>query len=83
MSNVAEWQRGSAAARATRARLGLGLEACLVDVLLAVEELGGVPVTVLALPDGLAGLQGRKHDRSFIFVNGVEPPGASALHPGS
>ena len=69
MSSVAEWQRGRAAARAARVRLGLGLEA---DVLLAVEELAGVPVTVLGLPAGLAGLQGRKHDLSFIFVNGAE-----------
>jgi Zn-dependent peptidase ImmA (M78 family) len=74
MTSVTEWERGYAAARAARVKLGLGLEASLADVLLAIEELGGVPVTVLELPDGLAGLQGRKHDRSFIFVNGAEPP---------
>jgi len=74
MSNVAEWERGYVAARSARARLGLGLEAPIADVVLAVEDLAGVPVTVFALPDGLAGLQGCKHDRSFIFVNGVESP---------
>jgi len=74
MSYVAESERGRAAARAARVRLGLGLEAPLVDALLAIEDLAGVPVSVLTLPEGLAGLQGRKHDRSFIFVNGTESP---------
>ena len=74
MSNVAEWRRGYAAARAARVRLGLGTEAPLPDALLVIEDLAGVPVSVLALPDGLTGLQGRKHDRSFIFVNGAESP---------
>ena len=72
MSLVVEWERGFAAARQARSRLGLGLEAPLADLLLAIEGVAGVPVTVLTLPDGLAGLQGRKHDRSFIFVNGTE-----------
>lgn len=71
---LVESERGYRAARAARSRLGLGLEAPLADALVAIEELAGIPVTVLALPTGLAGLQGRKHDRSFIFVNGTEPP---------
>jgi len=74
VSYVAELERGYQAARDTRVRLGLGLEAPLVDAVQAIEDLALVPVTVLELPDGLAGLQGRKHDRSFIFVNGGEPP---------
>lgn len=74
MSFVAERERGQAAARDARVRLGLGLEAPLSDAVVVAEDLGGVPVTVLELPSGLAGLQGRKYDRSFIFVNGVEPP---------
>ncbi len=74
MSFVAEREKGQAAARGARVRLGLGLEAPLSDAVVVVEDLGGVPVTVLELPSGLAGLQGRKHERSFIFVNGAEPP---------
>jgi Zn-dependent peptidase ImmA (M78 family) len=74
VSYVAESERGHQAARATRARLGFGLEAPLVDAVQAVEEVAGIPVTVLDLPEGLAGLQGRQRDRAFIFVNGAEPP---------
>jgi Zn-dependent peptidase ImmA (M78 family) len=74
MNFVTESERGFAAARDARSRLGLGLEAPLADVLLAIEDVAGVPVTVLTLPAGLAGLHGRKHDRSFIFVNGTESP---------
>jgi Zn-dependent peptidase ImmA (M78 family) len=72
MSFVTESERGFAAARDARSRLGLGLEAPLADALLAIEDVADVPVTVLALPGGLAGLHGRKQDRSFIFVNGTE-----------
>jgi len=72
MTYVTELERGEAAARLARVRLGLGLDAPVADIVLAIEDLAGIPVTVLALPDGLAGLQGRKHDRSFIFVNGVD-----------
>jgi Zn-dependent peptidase ImmA (M78 family) len=73
MSFVTESERGFAAARQTRLRLGLGLEAPLADALQVIEDVGGVPVTVLAMPRGLAGMQGRKHDRSYIFVNAEEP----------
>lgn len=73
MSFVTESERGFAAARETRLRLGLGLEAPLADALLVIEDVAEVPVTVLALPCGLAGMQGRKHDRSYIFVNAEEP----------
>ena len=72
MSFVTESERGFAAAREARLRLGLGLEAPLADALLLIEDVAGVPVAVLALPAGLAGLQGRKHGRSYIFVNGLE-----------
>lgn len=74
MTFVTERDRGEAAARAARVRLGLGLEAPLSDAVVVIEDLADVPVTVLELPSGLAGLQGRKHGRSFIFINGVEPP---------
>ncbi len=72
MSVVSEAERGADAAREARSRLGLGLTGPLSDVLTVIEDVAGVPVTVLALPHGLAGLQGRKHDRSYIFVNGTE-----------
>lgn len=72
MTFVSESQRGVDAARASRSRLGLGLEAPISDVLLLIEDLAHVPVTVLDLPAGLAGLQGRRHERTFIFINGTE-----------
>jgi Zn-dependent peptidase ImmA (M78 family) len=67
-----EHARGADAARSARSRLGLGLDGPLADVLVAVEDVAGVPVTVLSLPDGLAGLQGRQAGRSYIFINGDE-----------
>jgi Zn-dependent peptidase ImmA (M78 family) len=72
MTYISELERGEAAARLARVRLGLGLEVPVADIVLGIEDLAGIPVTVLALPGGLAGLQGRKHDRSFIFVNGAD-----------
>lgn len=73
MSVTAEAERGADAARGARSRLGLGLDGPLADVLVAIEDVAGVPVTVLALPHGLAGLQGRKYGRSYIFINGTDP----------
>lgn len=70
MTVVDEQERGYAAARRTRARLGLGLEAALVDIVEAVEDLASIPVTVLVLPEGIAGLQGGKQGRDFVFLNG-------------
>lgn len=72
MSVRGEAARGADAARSARARLGLGLDGPQADVLGAIEDVAGVPVTVLALPDGLAGLQGRQGGRSYIFINGSE-----------
>jgi Zn-dependent peptidase ImmA (M78 family) len=72
MSNVDEQERGYRAARAARAEFGLGSGAPLSDVLEVIEELAGIPVTVLDLPGGVAGLHGVKHGRGFIFLNGVE-----------
>jgi Zn-dependent peptidase ImmA (M78 family) len=69
---VEEQDRGYAAARRVREKLGLGLEAPLSDIVEVIEDLAAVPVTVLNLPPGIAGLQGRKQDRSFIFVNSDE-----------
>ena len=72
MTVVDEQEQGYAAARRVRERLGLGLEAPLSNVVEVIEDLAAVPVTILLLPAGIAGLQGRKQDRSFIFVNSDE-----------
>jgi Zn-dependent peptidase ImmA (M78 family) len=72
MSAIEEAARGADAARRARSRLGLGLDGPLADILIAIEDVARVPVTILALPGGLAGLQGRRGERSYIFVNGNE-----------
>lgn len=72
MTVVEEQELGYAAARRTRSRLGLGLEAPLFDIVDVVEDLASVPVTVLGLPDGIAGLQGGKQGRHFVFLNGTQ-----------
>jgi Zn-dependent peptidase ImmA (M78 family) len=69
---VDEQELGYAAARRARATLGLGLEAPIADIVEVVEDLASVPVTVLALPQGIAGLQGGKQDRHFVFLNGTQ-----------
>jgi len=69
---IEEQERGYAAARRARVRLGLGLEAPLVDIVEVIEDLAGIPVTVLELPDGIAGLQGSKQGRGFVFLNGTQ-----------
>jgi Zn-dependent peptidase ImmA (M78 family) len=73
MTFVEETERGYDAAQSTRVRLGLGLEAPVADALTVIEDVAGVPVTVLDLPHGLAGLHGSKGGRAFIFINGREP----------
>lgn len=72
MTVIEEQERGYVAARRARVQLGLGLEAPLVDIVEVIEDLAGIPVTVLELPDGIAGLQGTKQGRSFVFLNGTE-----------
>lgn len=72
MTVVGEQELGYAAARRARAALGLGLEAPLADIVEVVEDLASVPVTVLGLPQGIAGLQGGKQGRHFVFLNGAQ-----------
>ena len=72
MTVVDEQELGYAAARRARTTLGLGLEAPLADIVEVVEDLASVPVTVLGLPQGIAGLQGGKQDRHFVFLNGTQ-----------
>ena len=59
---------GKSAALAARETLGIGVDGPLPDILLAIEDAGQVPVTILRLPDGIAGAYGRKEDHPFIFV---------------
>ena len=72
MTVIDEQDLGYAAARRARAALGLGLEAPLADIVEVVEDLASVPVTVLGLPNGIAGLQGGKQSRHFVFLNGSQ-----------
>src|SRR5262245_58875422 len=61
-----------AAARLAREELGMGLADRCSDILAAIEDDAGVPVGVLALPEGFAGVMKRTRGRAFIFVNGTE-----------
>jgi hypothetical protein len=58
-----------ATARQVRDELGLGREGPIPDLLRLVEEVAGVPITVLPLPAGVAGAYGREDDDAYIFVN--------------
>lgn len=61
-----------AAARVAREELGLGLNDRCSDILEHIEDDAGIPVGVLALPEGFAGVMKRARGRAFIFVNGTE-----------
>jgi Zn-dependent peptidase ImmA (M78 family) len=61
------------AARAARQELDLGLTGPLPDTLTVVEDLAGIPVAILPLPNGIAGAFGRRRNQPFIFLNGNEP----------
>jgi Zn-dependent peptidase ImmA (M78 family) len=65
---VGEQELGYAAARRART----ALEAPLADIVEIVEGLASIPVTVLVLPQGIAGLQGGKQGRHFVFLNGTQ-----------
>jgi Zn-dependent peptidase ImmA (M78 family) len=58
-----------AAARTARHELGLGLDQPVHDLLAVVEETAGLPVGVLALPDGVAGVYIERRERAFVFIN--------------
>lgn len=61
-----------AAARTARFELSLGLDQPVHDLLEVVEEAAGVPVAVLALPEGVAGAYLVRREQPFIFLNGSE-----------
>lgn len=63
-----------AAARQARQELGWGVGAPFTDVLKLIEDAGGAPVTIAALPDGLAGALLVERDRPFILLNGRDYP---------
>ncbi|MDX6690514.1 MAG: hypothetical protein QOG15_1971 [Solirubrobacteraceae bacterium] len=72
MAVVAHVREAIAAARTARFELGLGLDQPVHDLLEVVEEAAGVPVAVLALPEGVAGAYLVRRDQPFIFLNGGE-----------
>lgn len=72
MALAAHVREAIAAARTARYELGLGLDQPVHDLLGVVEEAAGVPVAVLALPEGVAGAYLVRRDQPFIFLNGSE-----------
>lgn len=67
-------RRPIAEARLARQELGAGLEAPFANVLSVIEGPGGVPVTIAALPDGMAGALQLKRGQPFILLNGSDDP---------
>ena len=65
-------QSAVGAARAARHELGIGLDSPIPDILSLIDTEAAVPVTVLELPDGIAGMLRRRREGSFIFVNGID-----------
>ncbi len=63
-------REAAAAARTARHEFGLGLDQPVHDLLAVVEETAGLPVGVLALSDGVAGVYIERRERAFVFVNG-------------
>jgi Zn-dependent peptidase ImmA (M78 family) len=59
-------------ARAARIELGIGLDSPVPDILSLVDTEAAVPVTVLELPEGIAGMLRRKREGSFIFVSSLD-----------
>ncbi len=72
MAVPAHVREAIAAARTARYELGLGLDQPVHDLLEVVEEAAGVPVAVLALPDGVAGAYLVRRKQPFIFLNGAD-----------
>lgn len=62
--------RPVAAAWAAREELGIGRDAPIADVLRLIEDAARIPVTLLPLPEKVAGAYGRAAaDEPYIFVN--------------
>jgi Zn-dependent peptidase ImmA (M78 family) len=65
---------GSKRARETRAELGVGPTAPIGCLLSVVEGRLGVPVALVALPDGIAGCCWRQGADVVLWVNGLQAP---------
>lgn len=60
-------------ARNARTELGLGLDGPIDDILRVIEEDAEIPVAVLTLPEGLAGMFRRHQEQPLIAINGTQP----------
>lgn len=64
--------RGAKRAREARDALGLGQDGPIEDLLPVLEDLGGVHVVVLSLPDDVAGAYIRRPGLPLLFVCGTD-----------
>ena len=71
---LADRRKAIAEARLARQELGAGLEGPFANVLGVIEGPGGVPVTIDALPEGMAGALQIRRGQPFILVNGMDDP---------
>ena len=69
---AAALHKAAATARVAREELGLSLQGGLRDIVALVEGPGGVPVTIDALPEDLAGAFLKVRSRPFILLNGIQ-----------
>ena len=61
-------------ARQVRQAFGVGSESPIPDLMRTIEDVAGIPVTLLPLPEGVAGAYGRDGDRHYIFVSSSTSP---------
>ncbi len=73
MSKTAILQ-GLVAAGEARQRLGIGQDGPVPDLVDLIEEAAGLPISVLPLPEGIAGAYGKKSGCAFVFVNSSDYP---------
>lgn len=65
---------GLVAAGEARQRLGIGQDGPVPDLVALIEEAAKIPISVLPLPEGVAGAYGKKSGRAFIFVSSTDYP---------
>jgi Zn-dependent peptidase ImmA (M78 family) len=73
MSSEAALQ-GLRAAGEARQRLGIGQDGPVPDLVDLIEQACGIPISILPLPEGIAGAYGKKSGREFIFVSSSDYP---------
>lgn len=66
--------QGLRAAGEARQRLGIGQDGPVPDLVDLIEGAAGIPISILALPEGIAGAYGKKSGRQFIFVSSADYP---------